>query len=58
MQNEFYLDTLRQFLSIDLLYEQNINSDGRLEIDFAGDMKNRLVGLYTSSYLSEDGKIR
>ncbi|XP_060524769.1 glutamyl aminopeptidase isoform X3 [Cylas formicarius] len=31
------------------------SSDTSLEIDFSGDMKNRIVGLYTSSYTNSDG---
>lgn len=50
-----YLDNVREFLVIEL--NKNITAPAlfSLGIVFEGSMKNKIIGLYSSSYLTADG---
>uniref|UniRef100_A0A1B0AGQ9 Aminopeptidase n=1 Tax=Glossina pallidipes TaxID=7398 RepID=A0A1B0AGQ9_GLOPL len=50
----FYLDSVREFLIIDLNEELPAGRNFKLGIFFEGSMVNKIIGLYRSSYLKAD----
>ncbi|XP_023019130.2 aminopeptidase A isoform X4 [Leptinotarsa decemlineata] len=55
----YCLDPTHELLTISKADEAGFKiGNATIEIDFSGDMKNRIVGLYTSSYKSASGENR
>lgn len=50
----YYLDGVREFLIIELTEDIVAPRQFRLGIIFEGSMADKIVGLYSSSYLKED----
>jgi len=55
---KFELEEERQFLIITLTEELAVDASITLGIIFGGQMKDKLVGLYSSTYLNEAGATR
>ncbi|XP_017084638.2 glutamyl aminopeptidase [Drosophila eugracilis] len=56
--DNYVLEEERQFLIITLTEEMPVGASITLGILFGGQMKDKLVGLYSSTYLNEAGAIR
>lgn len=56
--DNFVLDVERQFLIITLTTELAVGASITLGIIFNGQMKDKLFGLYSSTYLNEAGALR
>ncbi|KAH8409848.1 hypothetical protein KR222_009894, partial [Zaprionus bogoriensis] len=54
----FELDTVREFLIVDMVQELTVGDEIKLGILFEGQMQNKLVGLYSSSYQTPAGQTR
>lgn len=54
----FYLDPVREFLVIELNEEIKAPRVFYLGIIFEGSMKNKIIGLYSSSYLKPDNSVK
>lgn len=55
----FEIDEQYELLTVKKSDNSNIQlGKANVEIEFSGDMKNRIVGLYTSSYKSANGENR
>lgn len=55
----FELDADYELLTISKTDNSVLNTgNASIEIEFNGDMKNRIVGLYTSSYMGSNGENR
>ncbi|XP_063912999.1 aminopeptidase A-like isoform X2 [Zophobas morio] len=56
----FEIDKDYELLSVRKRDGSNFEKDSKVKItvDFDGDMKNRIVGLYTSSYTNPEGQVR
>lgn len=55
---QYQFDVERDFLIIDLTEELSVNTVFSLGIIFEGQTKNKLVGLYSSTYQNPEGELR
>lgn len=56
--DSFELDTVREFLIVNVSEELTVGEEIKLNIVFEGEMQNKLVGLYSSSYQTPAGNKR